>query len=133
MKNLKHLFWTLLLIAGVSFSVSAQTATDSAKVVSADKFEKLISKNKNTLLDLRTPQEVQEGHLVGATNLDFLDEDFLGKIEQLDKSKTYLLYCRTGNKTRKAGAAMKKAGFKKVIMLDGGITSWKAQGKPIEE
>lgn len=132
MKNLKHLFWTLLILAGVSFSVSAQTGADSAKVVSADKFEKLISKNKNTLLDLRTPQEVQEGHLIGATNLDFLDEDFLGKIEQLDKSKTYLLYCRTGNKTRKAGAAMKKAGFKKVIMLDGGITSWKAQGKPIE-
>lgn len=133
MKNLKHLFWTLLILVGVSFSVSAQNTADSAKVVSADKFEKLISKNKNTLLDLRTPQEVQDGHLVGATNLDFLDEDFLEKIEQLDKSKTYLLYCRTGNKTRKAGAAMKKAGFKKVIMLDGGITSWKAQGKPIEE
>ena len=74
-----------------------------------------------------------EGYIPGAGNVDFLAEDFKEKIQELDKSKTYLLYCRTGKRTAKAGAAMKAAGFKKVIMLDGGITAWKEENKPVKE
>ena len=102
-------------------------------MVSVEKFQKLSSKKKNILIDVRTPEEMQEGHLEGALNINFLSDGFENEIKQLDKTKTYLLYCRTGKRTAKAGAAMKAAGFKKVIILDGGITAWKEQGKPIEE
>ncbi|NVJ84803.1 MAG: rhodanese-like domain-containing protein [Algoriphagus sp.] len=133
MKNyLKSAILSFFLLA-LAFYSQAQTAQDSAKVVSVDKFEKLISKKKNTLLDIRTPEEMKEGYISGAGNLDFLAEDFSEKIETLDKSKTYLLYCRSGKRTAKAGAAMKAAGFKHVIMLDGGITAWKNEGKPIKD
>lgn len=133
MKNLAFLGLFFMAILGISTLSYAQSPADSAKVVSVEKFQKLSSKKKNILIDVRTPEEMQEGHLEGALNINFLSEGFENEIKQLDKTKTYLLYCRTGKRTAKAGAAMKAAGFKKVIMLDGGITAWKEQGKPIEE
>ncbi|SFO76717.1 Rhodanese-related sulfurtransferase [Algoriphagus ornithinivorans] len=133
MKNLAFLGLIFLPILGTSTISYAQSPADSAKVVSVEKFQKLSSKKKNILIDVRTPEEMQEGHLEGALNINFLSEGFENEIKQLDKTETYLLYCRTGKRTAKAGVAMKAAGFKKVIMLDGGITAWKEQGKPIEE
>ncbi|QYH37558.1 rhodanese-like domain-containing protein [Algoriphagus sp. NBT04N3] len=133
MKNLAFLGLFFLAILGTSTLSYAQSPADSAKVVSVEKFQKLSSKKKNILIDVRTPEEMQEGHLEGALNINFLSEGFENEIKQLDKTKTYLLYCRTGKRTAKAGAAMKAAGFKKVIILDVGITAWKEQGKPIEE
>lgn len=133
MKNyLKSAILSFFLLT-LAFYAQAQSLQDSAKVVGVEKFEKLISKKKNTLLDIRTPEEMKEGYISGAENLDFLAEDFPEKIEGLDKSKTYLIYCRSGKRTAKAGAAMKAAGFKHVIMLDGGITAWKNEGKPIKD
>lgn len=108
-------------------------SVDSATVVPAATFEKMLNKKKNILVDVRTPDEMAEGHIAKASNLDFLNENFPEKIESLNKNKTYLLYCRSGKRTAKAGAMMKAAGFKKVYMLDGGITSWVEEGKPVEK
>ena len=131
MKSNKILLLTLLAFFAFTGISLAQSA-DSAMVVSVETFEKMSKKKKKTvILDVRTPEEVAEGHLAGAKNIDVQDELFQQNIEQLDKNKTYLLYCRSGKRTAVAGAKMKAAGFKKVYMLDGGITSWKEKGKPV--
>ena len=130
MKKLIFLPAILLILTLIGGPLFAQGKADSAKVVSVEKFDKMTSKKKNVLLDIRTPEEIAEGQIEGALNIDFLDENFTENIEHLDKSKTYLLYCRTGKRTAKAGAAMKAAGFKKVYMLDGGLTAWKELQKP---
>ncbi|GAB2498146.1 rhodanese-like domain-containing protein [Algoriphagus taiwanensis] len=116
------------------FSASAQEALqDSIQVISIEKFEKMSTKKKARILDVRTPEEVSEGHLTGALNINYLGETFAEEIEKLDKKKTYLLYCRSGSRTRKAADLMQDAGFKHVYMLEGGITAWKEAGKPIEK
>jgi rhodanese-related sulfurtransferase len=51
----------------------------------------------------------------------------------LNKKGTYLLYCRSGSRTRKAADAMQKMGFKHVYMLEGGINAWKEAGKAVEK
>lgn len=131
MKSNKILLLTLLAFFAFT-GISLAQSTDSATVVSVETFEKMSKKKKKTvILDVRTPEEVAEGHLAGAKNIDVQDELFQQNIEQLDKNKTYLLYCRSGKRTAVAGAKMKAAGFKKVYMLDGGITSWKEKGKPV--
>jgi len=131
MKSHKILILTLLAFfafTGVSLAQSA----DSATVVSVETFEKMSKKKKKTvILDVRTPEEVAESHLAGAKNIDVQDELFQQNIDQLNKNKTYLLYCRSGKRTAVAGAKMKAAGFKKVYMMEGGITSWKEKGKPV--
>lgn len=130
MKKLIFLPAFLFLLTLTGSPLFAQGKADSAKVVSVEKFDKMTSKKNHVLLDIRTPEEIAEGQIEGALNIDFLNENFAQNIQQLDKSKTYLLYCRSGKRTAKAGAAMKAAGFKKVYMLDGGLTAWKEKQKP---
>jgi rhodanese-related sulfurtransferase len=118
----------------LSLGAVAQTAEkDSIQVLSIAQFEKKSQKKKNLIVDVRTPEEVAEGHLSRAVNINFLGEGFAEEIKKLDKKKTYLLYCRSGSRTRKAADLMQKSGFKHVYMMEGGITAWKEAGKPTEK
>jgi rhodanese-related sulfurtransferase len=131
MKNTLVLFVLLFLIGTKGF---AQTAvTDSIQVLSIPQFEKMAAKKKSKIIDVRTPEEVAEGHLAGATTVNFLSPDFTSQVAGLNKKGTYLLYCRSGSRTRKAADAMQKMGFKNVYMLEGGITAWKDAGKVVEK
>ena len=84
------------------------------------------------VLDVRTPEEVAEGRIPGAIHLDFYSENFTDLINELDKSKTYYVYCKLGRRSAKTGEMMVKMGFEKVYDLEGGITKWKAAGYPLE-
>lgn len=86
---------------------------------------------KLTILDIRTASEYSAGHIKDAINIDFYSKDFKYKLSLLDKDKTYLLYCRTGNRTSKALAYFKELGFKKVYHLYGGISDWQNSGLPV--
>jgi rhodanese-related sulfurtransferase len=131
MKNTLVLFALLILIGTKGF---AQTAvTDSIQVLSIPQFEKMAAKKKSKIIDVRTPEEVAEGPLAGATTVNFLSPDFTSQVAGLNKKGTYLLYCRSGSRTRKAADAMQKMGFKNVYMLEGGITAWKDAGKVVEK
>ena len=72
-----------------------------------------------TLIDVRTPEEFADGHLKGATNIDFNGPDFAEKISELDKDGEYTLYCRSGRRSGLALEAMKAAGFTKVTNAGG--------------
>lgn len=128
----KLVFLFAFLIMGIT--AQAQTVEkDSINVISISEFEKMSSKKRNKVIDVRTPEEVEEGQLAGAMNINFLGENFSQEIAALNKNKTYLLYCRSGARTRKAADQMQKAGFKRIYMLEGGITAWNEAGKPIEK
>jgi rhodanese-related sulfurtransferase len=128
----KTLFLLIFLLFGTG--TFAQTVKkDSINVISIAEFEKMSSKKKNKVVDVRTPEEVAEGLLKGAVSIDFLADSFTANLQNLNKKKTYLLYCKSGNRTRRAADLMQKSGFKHVYMLDGGITAWKEAGKPIEK
>jgi len=85
------------------------------------------------LLDIRTEAEVEAGHISGATGLDYYAATFEDDLGQLDRDLTYLIYCRTGNRTGKTLRIMTDLGFDKVYDLDGGITEWTRLGYPICE
>ncbi len=76
-------------------------------------------KSEGVLIDVRTPEEFAAGHLVEAQNSDWRGGEFTEKLEHLDKSKTYYLYCATGNRSGQAMQKMKEAGFKNVFNLGG--------------
>jgi rhodanese-related sulfurtransferase len=131
MKTKVLLLFAFLLIGAASYAQTAEK--DSISVISIAEFEKMAGKKKNMVVDVRTPEEVAEGHLAGSVNINFLGEGFSQEIGKLNKNKTYLLYCKSGNRTRKAADQMQKAGFKHVYMLEGGITAWNQAGKPVEK
>lgn len=80
------------------------------------------------LIDVRTPEEFAGGHLAGARNIDVEGAGFVTTISALDKTKNYAVYCRAGNRSKIAMAAMQQAGLSSVFDLDGGINGWKSAG-----
>jgi phage shock protein E len=71
----------------------------------------------DVLLDVRTAEEFADGHLDGAVNLSILDADFLDRVAQLDRSVSYGIYCRSGNRSAAALEAMRELGFTDLVDL----------------
>ncbi len=87
--------------------------------------EKLNSNENYVLLDVRTADEVAEAHIGEPINIDIFEEDFADKIGQLDKSKNYLVYCRSGRRSATACIFMAENGFTgELFNLEGGILAW---------
>jgi len=85
------------------------------------------------ILDVRTPQEFADGHLANAVNIDFNSASFSNEMGILDREKTYLVYCRTGNRSRGVIEVMKKLDFQKVYNLANGIVEWQNERLPISK
>lgn len=83
------------------------------------------------VLDVRTPDEFNAGHLDGAVMIDFYEPDFADRIAELDRDAPYLLYCRSGNRSGKTADIMRGLGFTDVTDVDGGIASWVNAGHPV--
>lgn len=121
-----------ILIAAVLFSIdSISRAGDPAVApVKIEQADKQLASGAQ-LLDVRTKEEWDEGHLKGATLITVTEEGFLDKAKAtLDPKKGVVVYCRSGRRSAKAAAWLRSAGFT-VYDLDGGITAWKAAGKPV--
>lgn len=91
-------------------------------ILSPAEFAKQIS-NQN-IVDVRTPEEYNEGHIEGAVNINLFDEDFLSKASKLDKNKPVYVYCKSGGRSARASKQLAENGFKNVYDLDGGILNW---------
>jgi len=79
------------------------------------------------LLDVRTPEEVAEGALEGAQNINFYDADFKDKLSKLDKNKPVFVYCRSGGRSGKCAQMCKDMGFKEIYDMKGGWQNYSSQ------
>lgn len=96
------------------------------KNLSADEFKtSVISDKSSVIIDVRTPAEFSAGHLPESILIDIYNPTFQNKILELDKSKNYYIYCRSGNRSYHAGIFMLAEGFSSVHHLKDGIISWK--------
>ena len=121
-----------LILSFLTFSLVLKAQTSGYKSVSAADFKLLMENNKGVLIDLRTPDEIKKGKIKGALEMDFLSMDIEQKIDALDKTKTYFLYCQGGGRSADCAELMVNKGFKKVINLEKGFSDWKKSGFEIE-
>lgn len=105
------------------------------KTISPKEASDLIAKHKNNadfiILDVRTPREFKSGHIEKAILLDYYSKTYTDELKRLDKTKTYLIYCRTGNRTGKTLNLIKDMGFSRVYNMDKGIKGWRSKGFPV--
>ena len=88
-------------------------------------------KNPNfVILDVRTPEEFLGEHIENAVNLDYYSDTFKNDLDKLDKNKTYLIYCRSGNRSENALNIMKEIDFRELYNMLGGIIKWQSEGLP---
>jgi len=83
------------------------------------------------ILDIRTPGEYQSGHLKDAIIIDYYSKSFADEIGRLDKEKSYLVYCRSGNRSARSMDLFNKLHFQKIYHLSSGIKSWISEGLPL--
>lgn len=77
------------------------------------------------ILDVRTEDECNQGIIPNSINMDIYEgQVFLEKLESLDKTKNYYVYCRSGARSAKACEAMNNLGFENAYNLLGGIIEW---------
>lgn len=96
------------------------------KLLEQGEFKYMLRKLRNArLIDVSTNEEFRELHIPGSMNCDMLSPKFVDKIEQMDRAKTYFLYCRNGRRSEIAMYIMQDLGFKRVYSLTSGIKTWK--------
>ena len=114
---------------------TATTTTASVPTIAAPDAYNLIQQNRNNLefviVDVRTAGEFNTGHIAGAVNIDYTSAQFTADVSLLDKSKRYLVYCRTGVRGAAATQVMIGLGFSNVQNMAGGITAWIQDGYPV--
>lgn len=115
----------------------AQESPEAMKNIGAPQAYVLIDEQKDNpdfvILDIRTPREYSGGHIENSVNIDYTSGAFSDEVGKLDKSKTYLVYCRSGRRSRGATAIMSEMGFVSVINMQGGILSWQSSGHPVTQ
>lgn len=130
MKNLAALPLVLVVLAGLLAGAPA-SAADPVDV-DVDKAAELLSgEAKVAVLDVRTPEEFADGHLEGATNIDFNAEGFEAKVAKLDRAKPYLVHCAAGGRSGKSLEIFKKLKFERIYHLADGYNGWSDAGKPV--
>lgn len=132
-----------ILIAGVIMAILKIDGNQNSDVLGAVspfsdiapiQFNQALSSNKYKLIDVRTMEEYKLGHLKNAKQADFRQtQQFSDYLDSLDKKANYLIYCRTGVRSRQAMRMMQEKGFLSVFDLAGGYSAWVASGLPTEK
>ncbi|MGC3945091.1 MAG: rhodanese-like domain-containing protein [Chryseolinea sp.] len=131
-----HMKFLLALTMLITVGAQAQQPAnpDGAVTLDAKAFRERSKTEPNAvILDVRTPEEVSQGMIAGAQVLNFKSSDFASKIGQLDKNKTYFVYCKGGGRSSKTVDLMKSSGFKHVHELDNGYDGWVDAGYPVKK
>ena len=96
--------------------------------LNSEDFENGLKQDENAvLIDVRTEMENRMARIPNSLLIDLMDPDFISKIDELDRSKSYYLYCRSGNRSYTVGNQMIKMGFENVCHLLPGIIGWKGE------
>jgi rhodanese-related sulfurtransferase len=119
----------ILLIVFMSF-VSCNSSSEIKKISSENLI--LLDKNKDVqVVDVRRSKEYNSGHITGAINIDFYKSSFVEDINKLDKSKTTVVYCKSGNRSNKSALIMDSLGFTDFYDFSEGINGWIIGGNKI--
>ena len=128
----------IVLTAGLGLSLALagcaqESPTEAAPALSnirdisvADANALLTGEDGAVVLDVRTAAEFDAGHIDGAVNADFLADDFVSAIADLDRDTTYILHCKSGSRSTRALEVLKEEGFTSVAHLTDGYDGWKA-------
>lgn len=122
----KSLFILMLSILGFM----GCTAQNGSSIDSKEAYGMIKVDSNIAILDVRTAKEFADGHVAGAVNIDVNQADFAQKIDQLDRSKTYIVYCRSGRRSSKAVSIMASKGFKNLYNVSDGFLGWNKNGLP---
>jgi rhodanese-related sulfurtransferase len=122
MKNRISTIVAIVVFFGISW---AGCMAQSPNTLSPAAFGLKIKETKQPLvLDVRTPEEYAGGHIDGAVNIDWYNDNFGTETAKLDKNRPLFVYCHSGKRSSAAAEKLRKDGWKEVYELAGGYSAW---------
>lgn len=132
----------LLLVTLLPLMLVACNSKDNTEIINGNIIsEKLDAKSYYSklkeipnaqLVDVRTPEEYNSGHIESSINHNIYDANFEKEMLKLDKSKPVFVYCRSGGRSSNAASKLQELGFKEIYDLQGGITAWNSNNLNLE-
>ncbi|MEY3029316.1 MAG: hypothetical protein RL198_713 [Actinomycetota bacterium] len=104
------------LFAAITLGVTA-----SLSLAGCSQPEALDMSIYEAVIDVRTPEEWDQGRLDTALRIGLADADFIDQLAQLDPQDDYFLYCRSGNRAGQAIEIMRDLGFTGEIVNGGSL------------
>ena len=133
--NKAHLKWAAIGLAIMLSLGAALALAAEIEYLSARQAKMVIDDNRDNaefvILDVRTVKEFTQGHIAGAVLFDFRNPDFVNGLKRLDRSKTYLIYCRSGNRSGQTLKLIDSMRFQRVYHLKHGIIDWQKEKLPL--
>ncbi|MCD4731764.1 MAG: rhodanese-like domain-containing protein [Bacteroidales bacterium] len=129
--------YVFMFVLGILFSSACQSGDSTVSDQISDDIlvkdahlmiQENLSNENFIILDTRTTGEYNKGHLRNSVFLDYSSSSFKAEIEKLDKNKKYLIYCRSGNRSKTTLNMMKKMDFIEAYNMVGGIKAWTKAG-----
>ena len=128
----KLIYIVIIIVVGIIIlTLNGQGKHDENEVkikhVSMDDIVQIMNENNNyVILDVRTIEEYNEGHIPDAICIpnETIDNNIINQIP--DKEQLILIYCRSGNRSKQAAEKLKKLGYTNLIDF-GGIIDWKGE------
>jgi rhodanese-related sulfurtransferase len=118
-------------IASVGLLAGCSSSNEATKKVDPVEFSEVIAQPGVIILDVRTPEEFNAGHIANAININMADSKFSSEVSKLDKNATVAVYCRSANRSAVATKEMAELGFTDMYDMQGGIIDWEAAGGPV--
>ncbi len=94
--------------------------------LSNQNYQNILQKTDPVVVDIRSKQELMDTWVIPWVdkNIDYYKKDFDEKLSSLDKNKTYIIYCNSGNRSWKTLDLMEGLGFENVYHIENGIVWW---------
>jgi len=127
--KIKIVFTAILLL----FSFIEIEAQNKIEISSKQASAMLKNDPKVIVLDVRTPEEFNEGHINKAINFDVYQSDVFIKINKLNKNAKYIVYCRTNRRSGVVAKQMIQSGFKNVYQMMDGFPGWQGNKLPVRK
>ncbi|GMN10331.1 hypothetical protein MTsPCn9_12540 [Croceitalea sp. MTPC9] len=115
---------TLVLFSMLFFACQNKEGQRIKIVDKEDIKSNVIGKNVQ-LVDVRTLEEYESGHIDNAVNYNIINRDtFLIQIQKLNKNQPVYLYCKMGGRSNRAAKLLKEQGFEKIFDYSEGYNDW---------
>ena len=126
---MKHI--ACLLLPATFLLLTSCSNAQTGNVLQVDSFAKQIERMPDAMLiDVRTPEEFDKGHLANALNISWNAKDFDSRIALFDKKQPVMVYCLSGGRSGSAARKLRKEGFETVYDMEGGMLKWRAANLP---
>lgn len=122
-----------VLVLIISTSCAGDQKAQSHLLSPKEAHAKIQNTARLQIVDVRTPEEFQAGHIAGAQLINWYENNFNQAVAQLAKDQPVLVYCAVGGRSGQAYDRLKSLGFKEVYDLKGGFDAWRKEGLTVSK